>query len=524
MHDSRASQNVGQKSAQAGFTETLLNRVFYYIDVRAQSVLYVLPNSTPDAADFTATRFNPALEESTYLSRLFSNVNNVGVKRSGSASLYIRGSRSRAGLKSVPVGLVILDEVDEMTQENIPLAFERMSGQMTQESWLVSTPTIPGKGINAYYQNTTQEHFHFQCPFCSRWTELVYPECLVITAESLTDPRLHDTYIQCRECKHRLEHKQKAEWLKISKWIPTFRGPDSRGFHINQLYSSTVEPWQIAEKAILANTNAAHEQELYNSKLGLTHVVAGACVTDAQINDCKKSHRQPEGISPQNWHQFLDDPIMNQVANRNCVVTLGIDVGKYFHFTFEAWLHYPTSQRTNDPNMNAHPVVLKADKVTNIEELYPLIDFYQPDSIVIDAQPERRLSYQFCLRYPGRARMCFYIEGVTGRHFSEKSEDVKKPVTDEPTVSVDRTSWLDLSLGRFRGGLIHLPQNIQTEYAENIKALTRVPRRNRDGNIVYVYEHADGVADHFAHARNYSEIAYPFAAGYGTYSDIVEEY
>ena len=517
MHNSKAPKNVGQKSAQAGFTETLLNRVFYFIDVKSQNVLYVLPNKTPDATDFTASRFNPALESSEYLSRMFSDVNNVGLKRAAGASLYIRGSRSRAGLKSIPVNLVILDEVDEMTADNIPLAWERLSGQMEKEIWMVSTPTIEGKGINAHYQKTTQEHFHFRCPGCSRLTELVFPECLEITADGIHDPRLMDTYIKCKECNKKLPHETKAEWLKDSLWVPTYADRPDRGFHINQLYSSTVPPHEIAEKALLAVSNAADEQELYNSKLGLTHTVAGAQITDAQINACKKGHRQPEGLSPVNWGQLSQDLGFD---TRGCIITCGIDIGKFIHFVFECWKRYPTPGRNADPSLNAHPILIKADKCRDIEELYPLMDFYNPNMTVIDIGPERRLSYQFATKYMGRVKMCQYVEGISGRHFAARSEDAAKPIIDEPVVSVDRTSWLDLSLGRFRSGMIHLPNYIQPEYCDNIKALVRQPKKDKEGNIIYRYEHKDNEADHYAHARNYSEIAYPIALGGGEAEDI----
>lgn len=521
MHDSTAPLNVGQKSAQAGFTETLLNRVFYFIDVKAQSVLYVLPNKTPDAADFSSARFNAALEESPYLSRLFSNVNNVGFKRAGSASVYIRGSQSRAALKSIPVNLVVLDEVDEMCEENIPLVWQRMAGQMEKEAWMVSTPTTEGKGINHYYETTTQEHFHFRCPYCSRLTELCYPECLVITAEEIADPKIQDSYLICRECKHLLPQETKADWLKDHEWVKSYPDRINRGFHINQLYSSTVKPYEIAQKAIAARTNQADEQELYNSILGVTHSVAGSSIDDKDIINCTKGHVQPLGIAGANWgytHNLLAAAgLPSQLA-----ITMGIDVGKKFHYWIDAWV--PSPGRTLDPNDNAYPVTLKTGETDSIEELHPIIEFFTPNSIVIDAQPERHLVYQFCLRYKGRARMCFYIEGTTGTHFKEDDteDDHETVVRDEPTVKVDRTSWLDRSQGRFKNRTIHLPQNLNNDVKLHLKALTRRPKRDKNGNLAFHWDHNKNKPDHYAHARVYSEIAYPFAAGHGEYTDIVK--
>jgi phage terminase large subunit GpA-like protein len=168
MHDSDAPLNVGQKSAQAGYTETVLNRTFYMIDVKGVDCLYVLPSSTPDASDFSASRFDSALDLSPHLAAMFSDVKNIGHKRAGSSNLYIRGSRSRSQLKSIPVGFIVLDELDEMEQDNIPLALQRTAGQFESQVWMLSTPTIPDEGINKYFKTSNQEHFFFKCPGCSR--------------------------------------------------------------------------------------------------------------------------------------------------------------------------------------------------------------------------------------------------------------------------------------------------------------------------------------------------------------------
>jgi 5-methylcytosine-specific restriction protein A len=210
MHDSKAEHNVGRKSAQMGFTETVLNLVFYNIDVLSVNCLYVLPALKPDATDFSASRFDPALELSDYLTKLFSDVKNIGHKRAGTTNLYIRGSKSRAGLKSVPVGLIILDEVDEMRQKNIPLALERSAGQLHKQDWMISTPTIPEYGIEKYFSETTKEHFFFSCPHCSKQIELIFPESMIITADNVGDPREHD--------RRRADDQAWRGWYSLALW------------------------------------------------------------------------------------------------------------------------------------------------------------------------------------------------------------------------------------------------------------------------------------------------------------------
>jgi phage terminase large subunit GpA-like protein len=200
MLDAESKWVVGQKSAQMGYSVAAMGRTFYHMDVHQRSCLYLLPTKTPDASDFSSTRFDPLLELSPHLSKMFSDVKNVGTKRAGFASLYIRGANSRSGLKSIPVSFIVFDEFDEMPVENIPLAIERTSGQLYKQFWAVSTPTVPEHGINALFLDSTQEHFMFKCPLCQRLTELIYPDCLVVCGDHKMDPDIKKSHIICKEC------------------------------------------------------------------------------------------------------------------------------------------------------------------------------------------------------------------------------------------------------------------------------------------------------------------------------------
>ena len=87
-------------------------------------------------------------------------------------------------------------------------------------------------------------------------------------------------------------------------------------------------------------------------------------------------------------------------------------------------------------------------------------------------------------------------------------------------VSVDRTSWLDLSLGRFRTKRISLPRNTDLEYKTHIKSLVRISEKDDDGNVIGRY--IKNGEDHYAHARNYAEIALPLALAMGYTSSITQ--
>ena len=479
MHDCKEELVVGQKAAQMGFTEAALNKCFFAIDVEGKSVLYILPGDN-NAGDFSSSRFDPALELSPHLRNMFSSVKNVAHKRAGSANLFVRGSRSKSKLKSDPVALCIFDEVDEMNQDNITLAFERMSGQSDKQAFMISTPTIDKKGINKFFRASSQDHFFFKCPHCNRLTELIFPECLVITASEIHDPKIRDSHIICKECGKRLEHAAKREFLKDGIWVPQYEGRLSRGFYINQLYSTMLKPWELAQMYLKAQVNLSDEQEFYNSKLGLTHTVSGAQITDAMIDDCIGGYKSHD-------------------SSVDGFITMGIDVGSYLHYEVDQY-YFDGDTSTADLNLMTKCKVLKAGKVETFEELDVLMKQYRVNACVIDNQPETRKALEFAARWEGLVKLCIYGQGVAGKNLHVHSEDEYK-------MTVDRTNWIDVSLGRFKTKRISLPVDISQEYREHIKAQVRVYSYDKLGNPVGKYTKGENDADHLAHARNYAEIA-----------------
>lgn len=493
MHDARESVLVGQKSAQMGFTEWALNLCFHFLDIKQMDVLYVLPNTRPDAADFSSGRFDKALELSDHLKNMFSDTQNVGHKRAGPTNLYIRGSNSRSGLMSIPVGLLILDELDEMTQENIPLALERLMGQLERYQVMLSTPTIPDFGINYYFEKTTQEHFQFPCPSCGRFIELKFPESVVIRGESDSDPEVEESHLICYECKAALPHEEKIDFLNKGVWVPSFEDRNDRGFHINQLYSMNLPPSVFVKAYFNSLKDPTAEQTLYNAKLGLPHIVAGARITEPMIESCIGNYR------------MLD-------FNRFGLVTMGVDVGtRVLHVEIDMW---ETDGRSGyDVNSYATCRVLAMMEVADFEHLDQLMFDFGVHFAVVDSQPERREGLKFANRFPGRVKLCRYPMGVNGRNITLGSDE-------EMLINVDRTSWLDQSLGRFKNGTIRLPIDTPIVYKQQIMAQVRIPKKDKDGNPVTRYETPGNRADHYGHARNYAEIALPFAIGLGVSQNI----
>jgi hypothetical protein len=496
MHDSKHEFNIGQKAAQMGYSETMLNLAFFNLDILHRNVLYILPNARPDASDFSNRAINPAIEMSPHIKSMFvGGINNVGLRQVGQANMYIRGSNARSGLKSVPASVLIFDEFDEMEQKNIKLAEERSSGQSYRLNWKVSTPTVPNRGINTLFNRSTQDHFFFPCPHCSKRITLNFPDNIVITGDDPDNPEVMKTHLICNECKQVLEHKDKRNFLKKGEWVSKLPGQMMRGFYINQLFSNVLEPYKLAISFLEAKRDPTAEQEFFNSKMGLPHVVEGAQITEEMFLPLIKGYQMIDSCRP------------------GPIVTMGIDVNKTFNVEIDQWDISESSPI--DINQKARCKVLWAGEFQSIEEVGEAMTNYNVNFAVIDAMPETNISTQFCNNFYGRARMCRYNHYATARSVFAGAKDI--------SLSVNRTAWLDQALSRFRNGTILLPSNLPQDYARQISALIRTPEKDSQGNLVYRYLHQDSRPDHYAHARNYAEMALLFATGNVVYKTIKEK-
>lgn len=501
MHDTTSEFNIGQKAAQLGYSESMLNIAFFNLDIMRRNVLYILPNLKPDAHDFTTRAFNPAIEMSPYIKSLFTSTNNIGHKVAGNANLFIRGSNVRSALKSIPASVLIFDEYEEMDQTNVSLAEQRSAGQAYRLNWKVSTPWIPMRGINTLFERSTKDHFYFQCPRCSKYIELRFPDNLVICGDDPDDPRIKDSHLICNECKGRIDHHHKKDAFKTGKWVAQNPGRMWRGFYINQLYSPVYEPYNIAIMWLVAQRDPHAMQEFYNSKMGLPYISEGAQITEDMFEPLIKGYQMVEAAR----------------AKSGMPITMGIDVGSTTcHVEIDQW--DLSEVNPLDINAKAKCRVIWAGEIPttpNLSHASEMMMKYNVDFAVIDAMPETNLVTQWCNEWYGRARICRYNHFATARSVFAGEKDIQ--------VSVNRTSWLDQSLGRFRNRSIFLPGNLPRDYTQHIMSPVRTPCKDSNGNLVYRYMEQDNKPDHYAHARNYAEIALMFATGSAIHKTIKEK-
>ncbi len=261
------------------------------------------------------------------------------------------------------------------------------------------------------------------------------------------------------------------------------------------MYSPTIRPYNVAYRFFKSQNDILEEQEFFNSVIGVTHTVKDAIISDEQYLSCLSNNRMQT-------HAESDD-----------LTTMGVDIGKTIHYEICQWWVDPVHTSADEVNTYADCRLIMAGEVDRFEQLDLLMFNYKIKYAIVDVAPETRKAIEFANRFHGYVRLCRYNHHI-------QSKIITSNVSDDLIIAVNRTSWLDLSLGRFKTKKIQLPMDLPRDYQKHIKAQVRVPKRERDGNPGAFYETPGNMKDHYGHARNYCEVALPFACGYGPITNV----
>jgi len=272
-----AEEVVLQACIQIGKSEVGLNWTGYTIDHAPSSMLAVLP--TVDVGErWSKQRLAPMVQDSPRLrakispARSRDSGNTTTSKEFDGGILMITGANSAAGLSSMPIKKLLLDEVDrfpgEVEEEGDPvdIAEGRTSNFPGRKILKVSSPTIESLSrINKDWKRSDQRRYFVPCPHCKekqalKWDNLQYkPE----------EP--DEARYACEHCGALIEEHHKTWMLEQGEWRATYPERTIVGFHLNALYSpiGLGRSWAwLAKRFEEVKRDAARLKVFVNQRLG----------------------------------------------------------------------------------------------------------------------------------------------------------------------------------------------------------------------------------------------------------------
>lgn len=275
---------VVMKGSQVGTTELMFNVMGYYISQDPCPMLYVMPTED-NVKRNSKIRFDPMIEASEILREkvatqaVKSKDNSVLQKAYPGGVMMFCGANSPAPLRSVPVRIVILDEVDAMPTDvsgegsPISLAMARTRTFANKKIGLISTPTKQGASmIEAEFLSTSQRRYFVPCPDCGLLQTLEFERLRKLASGAVV--------YECDGCSHQIQEREKPWMFKNGQWQDTVPENKSRtkiGFHLSSMYSplgwySWVQMIDDYEEALKDETKMI---TFTNTVLGETYAVKG---------------------------------------------------------------------------------------------------------------------------------------------------------------------------------------------------------------------------------------------------------
>lgn len=466
---SEAQRVVWMAGAQVAKTQSGLNWLGAIIDMWPGPTLLVEP-TLELSKKLSKQRIGPMIESTPALrakvadSRSRDAGNTMFEKEFPGGMLILTGANSAAGLRSMPIRYLFLDEVDaypgDVEGEGSPmdLAEKRTTTFARRKVFITSTPTIKGQSaVEREYLKSDQRKFYVPCPHCGEYDTIEWPRIVYDEADPKNTARL-----LCQHCGTLIEERFKTQMLDAGEWRATAVSKNGTvGYHLNGLYSPIGwKSWgDCALEFIDAKGSVEKLKVWVNTVLGESWEERG------------------DGVNPESLKARLE-PYAAEVPNEARILTASVDVQgswleakvKAYGYKEESWL-IAHSQFHGDPTQQE--VWDELDEFLAQEFTRADGATMRIDTALIDSGYLADVVYRFCK--PRAGRRIYALKGVP---------DNGKPVVAKPTqnntyrvklFAVGTDAGKDIVVNRMKllragPGYMHLPDWVEDEYLEQLTA------------------------------------------------------
>lgn len=473
---------VYKKGRQVGVSELEINEVFCFLDQHPGTKwIYTFPRDT-QLKDFSITRISEALDETPAMKALTGQPNQVYTKRIGDSFLILRSAWESNLGEGIDADGVTLDEKDRM-KEGIEIAF-RESLQSSKFGLLreVSTPTLPGRGVDQPYQNSCQYEWFVRCVKCGYRQPVRHPDNVIQMKEIMVgtkqlDPGSYEYRCAKEKCRGQLDRLH-------GEWVAKFPSKTHiAGYHMPQ----TIAPWIDATKLMQKKIDYKFLQLWSNYCLAECSVGDRILLTEDDFTKCIAGH---------NWYSCR--------TNQWSRIIAGIDWG---HFNWCVVIG--VNAFNNLPYIIGFKVVEddERDPLGAAKKMDDFLRPFDPDLIIADAGYGKDRNSHLLKKWEQKFYACYYNP-------SDKHSRTFKPqfVEQSNRVLADRTITLKSACAVFRERGIGLPvydQQVQL-IMNHFKALAPL-QIEEEGEVFEVIEKTGD--DHLAHCVGYALMGFEHLTG-----------
>lgn len=362
-------QQVILKAAQIGFSTMANIKALWLAKNKAIDIIYSLPSAS-DIKDFVSGKTNRLIDNNHIFQEWTSDKDSIEQKRVGNNVIYFKGTWTERAAIATPADLYISDETDRSKQEIVAQYKTRLQHSKYGWEWYFSNPSVPGIGVDKYWQESDQKHWFIKCKGCGHEWYLTMDNIMY---------RGTEPYFGCLKCQAELDRTR-------GRWIAKYKGKKISGYWIPLLIVPTKSAQYILDKK-----KEYTDEQFANFVLGKPYIGKGNVLTRPMFT------------------QNLTDRINPQDSR----VVIGVDTG-------------------NDINIiagNKYGVFYNS-KTTDYGELRSLMRRWPTAICVIDGGGDFRGAKSFRAEFPNRVFLCYFRQDRKNDQIIQWNEEDETVVAD----------------------------------------------------------------------------------------------
>lgn len=250
------------KCAQIGLTQGLIIPGLLYIIAEDPAPILFMAGDKDLAKTSIQERFDPILHASGLKDLIRPSTMRARNQRTGDTDLYkeyaggrltIEGTNNVTKMRQISVKHIFADDFEAAPRNNEKEGSVRklMEGRQTSygnvaKTYFVSTPTIKQlSNIEPVYLLGDQRKWHWTCPHCQNWIELVWHiktesgmDCGIVWELDANKKLINKSVAyKCQSCGELIKESQKYDLNLAGKWIPTAEPKIENyvSYHLNAL-------------------------------------------------------------------------------------------------------------------------------------------------------------------------------------------------------------------------------------------------------------------------------------------------
>ena len=466
IYKDASKEMVVIKCSQVHMTEHALCAMFTFAN-QGKRGMYILP-SKEHRKTFVKDRIDRMKDYSDVYANAIKQTgdeseNNVYKNIYGTGWKFV-GANVRKDFFEFPCEVLFFDEYDQLDQENVLYAYDRVADVAAPYIWKFGNPTRDNFGIHKEWLKSDQKEWHVECEHCKHMQVLDWYTHFVKETTAGKYALRNGGFPICINCAKPFDRLGKGKWIALN--------PESKvsGYRITRLFVNKKRPEGDIQFLFAKFTESLDDpsalQNFHNNYLAITYENRDFSIT-MELLEKVAQKKFIDGYNPSTMRAIMGT---DQGKNFTCVISLVLDGEIY--------------------DVGAISVLRWAD-VEALENTFNVI-FH-----VVDAQGGGYAETRDFVAAKGSRFMCYY----------RPKDQVKSQYNlkyEEQLIEVNRTEMADAMVKGLKRGTTHPMQNFKTVANGDYLKQMMVPARIIDAGGRPVWTKG---TDHFFHASLYRHVA-----------------